>query len=814
MRSAPVSLLGGFNRDDAPAWAVQDVVNWLPVVADQPGTRTQYKLRTPPGLSPYQRIGKGPIRGRHNAEGRLFVVSGQTLFEVSNKGVGIPRGTVPGVGRVRMAHNQVKNGNQLAIANGQSGYIYNTATQVFTRITDEGFPGAIDVVFINGYLFWIEPFGRFWLHSDLADGLSYNTLDRGEAESQPDRIVGVAVSQNDVLLFGERTTEFYGNTGQATGTFQSKGVTADVGCASLHTIQNLDNSVMWLGNDGVVYRVDGYRAVPISTRAVEKAIAQHGWASAFAFTWEDEGHKVYYLTFPDGETFGFDVVVGLWHRRESFGFNRWRLSCAVRWNRMWIGGDFQDGRLWQLKWRHPLEGDDELVSEYTSGVLHDDGNPLGLTEVELLFGTGGEPVTAGTFPVQPPIPAISGLAPDGVKGIGYEYAYTASGGTGELKFKAFTGELPAGLTLSTTGVLSGTPAGSGTYAFTVRVTDSNGMWAELSEVVIIKAGVVALATSSYLYERSGATLIETIPAPFAGLSRSLAFSSNGLYLAVGSSVDTRLRVGKLKADKSGYVELPVTGLPSGTVQGVDFSPDGQWLIAALPGSNQIRIYKVSADEVAFVTTASLNQASGPRFSRDGKWIVCGCGIDPPTRGIGVMPFNPITGLVGSAVHPPVSGGFVQSSEYSEWDPSGKYIAACNNGGVAVWRFKDASLALLHSQGAPMPSGGRGVSWSPDGRYLYTVAAVAVAGNRIAAYQWNGESLSAPVYPVDQPISATISDSSLSSDGKQLVIGLGGSNPGQALYVYDVSGTELTLAPRPMTTAMNADSVRWTGVPNE
>ena len=409
-------------------------------------------------------------------------------------------------------------------------------------------------------------------------------------------------------------------------------------------------------------------------------------------------------------------------------------------------------------------------------------------------------------------PTIENRAVEGIKGLEYSFTYQTASDHPPLSYSIVSGDVPSGLVFSSNGVLSGIPASGGTYVFTVRVTDANGLWDEVVETVTIKKGVVALATSSYLFERSGSTLIETIPAPFAGGSRSLAISSDGMHLAVGSSVDTKLRVGKLKADKSGYVELPVTGLPSGTVQGVDFSPDGQWLIAALPGSNQIRIYKVSADEVAFVTTASLNQASGPRFSRDGKWIVCGCGIDPPTRGIGVMPFNPVTGLVGSAVHPPVSGGFVQSSEYSEWDPSGKYIAACNNGGVAVWRFKDASLALLHSQGEPMPSGGRGVSWSPDGRYLYTVAAVAVAGNRIAAYQWNGESLSAPVYPVDQPISSTISDSSLSSDGKQLVIGLGGSNPGQALYVYDVSGTELTLAPRPVTTAMNADSVRWTEVP--
>ncbi|WP_293705551.1 packaged DNA stabilization protein [Stenotrophomonas sp. UBA7606] len=395
-----VNLLAGFNRDDSPAWSVQDVCNFLPVVADQPGTKTQFKLRTPPGLKPYQRISPGPIRGVHNAEGRLFVVSGQTLYEVTAKGVGISRGTIPGVGRVRMAHNQVKNGNQLAVVNGQSGYIYNTATQAFTRITDDGFPGAIDVKFIDGYLFYLEPFGRFWLHSDLADGLSYNTLDRGEAESQPDRLVGLAVNQGEVILFGERTTEFYGNTGEATGTFHSKGVTADVGCASRDTVQNLDNSVMWLGNDGVVYRLDGYRAVPISTRAIEKTIAASDWKNAFAFTWEDEGHKVYYITFPDGETYGYDVVVGLWHRRQSFGLKRWRLNTVTSWGRKWIGGDFQDGRLWLLDWDYVLEGDDELIATYTSAEISDSGNRIGIPEMNLEFDVGRKQTVPVPFPAE------------------------------------------------------------------------------------------------------------------------------------------------------------------------------------------------------------------------------------------------------------------------------------------------------------------------------------------------------------------------------------------------------------------------------
>lgn len=587
-----VNLLAGFNRDDSPAWSVQDVCNFLPVVADQPGTTTQFKLRTPPGLKPYQRIGKGPIRGAHNAEGRLFVVSSQTLYEVSAKGIGIPRGTVPGVGRVRMAHNQIKNGNQIAIANGQSGYIYNTVTQVFTRITDEGFPGAVDVVFINGYLFWIEPFGRYWLHCDLADGLSYNTLDRGEAESQPDRIVGVAVSQGDVLLFGERTTEFYRNTGQATGTFQSTGTTIDVGCASLHTIQNLDNSVMWLGNDGVIYRLDGLRALPISTRAIEKAIAKYDWANAFAFTWEDEGHKVYYITFPGGETFGYDVVVGLWHRRESFGFSRWRPSTAVAWGRKWIGGDFQDGRLWLLDWDYVLEGSDELIATYTTAEVSDSGNRIGIPEMELLFDVGHKATEVVDFPIQPEGPSISGAAPDGVSGIPWgPYSYSASGGTGLLRFRVQPGALPPGLSLNVEGVLSGTPIAPGisagetvNYNFSIYVVDSNGLWAELNDSIQISAAELACGAA---FDFDGGQ-------SFPGSHLVQLGSDTGLvtlkYATAGNPDKFEVWVEGVKVIDTGYhgdasfqpqlsAYLAANGLPPETITqrpGGDYTPANQW----------------------------------------------------------------------------------------------------------------------------------------------------------------------------------------------------------------------------------------------
>ena len=65
--------------------------------------------------------------------------------------------------------------------------------------------------------------------------------------------------------------------------------------------------------------------------------------------------------------------------------------------------------------------------------------------------------------------------PSGEVGVAYSDQLTATGGTGSLTWSVSTGSLPPGLTLNaSTGLLSGTPTTSGSYSFTVMVTDTVG----------------------------------------------------------------------------------------------------------------------------------------------------------------------------------------------------------------------------------------------------------------------------------------------------------------------------------------------------
>ncbi len=65
--------------------------------------------------------------------------------------------------------------------------------------------------------------------------------------------------------------------------------------------------------------------------------------------------------------------------------------------------------------------------------------------------------------------------PGGTVGVPYNATLTASGGTPSYRWSLASGALPNGLSLaSSTGVVSGTPTATGTFAFTVRVQDQAG----------------------------------------------------------------------------------------------------------------------------------------------------------------------------------------------------------------------------------------------------------------------------------------------------------------------------------------------------
>ncbi len=74
--------------------------------------------------------------------------------------------------------------------------------------------------------------------------------------------------------------------------------------------------------------------------------------------------------------------------------------------------------------------------------------------------------------------------PNGMVGVAYNQALTASGGTSPYQFALASGTLPPGLTLST-ATLAGIPTTAGQYTFTIRATDANSISATRQYTVTI-----------------------------------------------------------------------------------------------------------------------------------------------------------------------------------------------------------------------------------------------------------------------------------------------------------------------------------------
>jgi hypothetical protein len=394
----PIPIVGGSAADDARLATPQETINWLPVKMERPGGRSDFILRSIPGMDYFTTVGDGPIRGDWNVEGAHYVVSGTRLYRVAESGAATEIGVIPGSNRVSMTHTQQDGGYVLAVFNGPQGFTYTTSTDTFAEITDEGFPGFRVAGFIDSYIAGIEKDGLFAAHSDLANAREYNTVDQYEAEAAPDLLVGQIIDHGEWWLMGGRTIEVYANTGATTGTFQRiPGSTIERGLAAPFAVAKLDNSVFLLGDDGIAYRASGYSLVRISTQQEEQQFAKCDLSQAFAFTYEDRGHKVFYLTFPDGATHGYDVASGEWHKRHSYGLSNWRIATLTRVGERWIAGDRFNGRLYELDWDAMQDDGGPLVSERITGILHQNGDKLVVDGIMLQFDTGRPQRTSGQW---------------------------------------------------------------------------------------------------------------------------------------------------------------------------------------------------------------------------------------------------------------------------------------------------------------------------------------------------------------------------------------------------------------------------------
>jgi len=198
---------------------------------------------------------------------------------------------------------------------------------------------------------------KVWVTS-LLDGLSVDPLDFASTEGSPDGLVAINVDHREAWMFGTDSIEVWYDAGLADFPLtRIQGAFNEIGCVAAFSVAKLDNGLFWLGTDargqGIVYRANGYTGQRVSTHAIEYAIAQYRDISdAVAYTYQQEGHAFYVLTFPTGNaTWVYDVATQAWHERAGWyngSFTRHRSNCQCNYEGNTIVGDFENGNIYKM----------------------------------------------------------------------------------------------------------------------------------------------------------------------------------------------------------------------------------------------------------------------------------------------------------------------------------------------------------------------------------------------------------------------------------------------------------------------------------
>jgi Phage stabilisation protein len=240
-------------------------------------------------------------------------------------------------------------------------------TQQMPQITLPFAPNGtqtISATFQDGYGLIDQP-GTQNIWQSLVDDISvWPVLNFAMADAASDYIMALAENHRLIYVIKQRTTEVWNDAGTSPFAFQAYGtILIEHGTIAGATIARLNESLIWLSQtsqgDGIVREVEGYTAKRISTHAVETLLAQAATlATAFAYTYQQEGHEFYVLTVPASQlTLVYDKTasamagIPMWHQWLSFNngqFTRHWSNAFSFFNQTSVVGDYRNGNLYQI----------------------------------------------------------------------------------------------------------------------------------------------------------------------------------------------------------------------------------------------------------------------------------------------------------------------------------------------------------------------------------------------------------------------------------------------------------------------------------
>ncbi len=399
-----LSLGFTFYQSESLPFSAQRCINWIPTIAES-GALSTRMLMQPSGLKVFKDTLIGINRGGLVVKGVAYFINGNSLISLSSFGVVTTHGTIDGTGRVSLATN----GQFLVIViPGGKSYAFDNVANTLSQITDVDFRVSDTVVFKDGFFVFSASDGTVFFNSALNDPFTYDALDFGTAEINPDRIVAVHVNHNELFVAGLETIELFQNVGGAGFPFQRiPGANIQKGVHAKFSLVEFDNTFCFVGGGlnerSAVWKVAGSSsAAKISTDAIDSEIqkfTRDEISRSFALTFSERGQFFAVFTFESARipsrTFVYNATASalisqhIWFELQAgVTDDRYRVQSIIPAYGKLLVGDDRSGIIGELDQDTLNYYGDEIFRSSSTQPFSQEGLSVFAGEFEATFESG------------------------------------------------------------------------------------------------------------------------------------------------------------------------------------------------------------------------------------------------------------------------------------------------------------------------------------------------------------------------------------------------------------------------------------------
>jgi hypothetical protein len=346
-------------------------------------------IRRGPGLVNFGTSARSGYRGSILVNGVLYVgFNGKLEKWTSTGGASVNVGNLNGTKRGFFAANNNTTPDKVFV--DPDGNIATfTPSSVTNSYPDPDLPAVNSLDFLDGYIVFTTGDGRAFA-TDL-NSTSVNALSFGKAEAKPDGLVRVVAWGGRLLLFGNITTEVWTDAGTTPFPF-TRNTVIPRGLAGPYCVAGYEDGFskgpIWVGDDNVVYMLNGYTPTPVSKPDLNGLIEAISDKTTIECTsYMSRGHAFFQISSP-AWTWVLDTTTAQWSQRDSYGQSRSRISGAIAAFSKWLAGDTLTGNLQSIETSANDEIGNPLRLRLESGPVLDFPAGAVVGRADFYFTTG------------------------------------------------------------------------------------------------------------------------------------------------------------------------------------------------------------------------------------------------------------------------------------------------------------------------------------------------------------------------------------------------------------------------------------------